>query len=52
MCKYETEDDVGNCLEEYNKNINEDDEPLRYPFADEFVTLALKTYALKSNLTG
>jgi len=51
-CKYETADDVGNCLEVYNKNIKEGDEPLRYCFADEAVILALKSYALKSNITG
>lgn len=51
-CKFETADDVGNCLKKYNEKIAENDEPLRYPFADEFVALALKTYALKSNFTG
>ena len=24
MCKFETQDDVGNCLEEYNKKFNKD----------------------------
>jgi len=51
-CKFETVQDVGDCLEEYNKNVQLGDEPLRYAFADEFVTLALKTYALRSTITG
>ena len=51
-CKFETNDDIGNPLPKYNENISEGDEPLRYEFFDEFVTVALKTYAIKSNITN
>ena len=50
-CKFETVDDVGNCLQEYNA-LHPDEEPLRYPFADDMVTLALKSYALRNTFTG
>lgn len=48
MSKFETSDDVGDCLEEYNQVIADGDEPLEYPFADEIVCLALKSYAIRS----
>jgi hypothetical protein len=32
--------------------MHPDQEPLRYPFADEMVTLALKSYALRNTMTG
>lgn len=50
--KFETKDDIGDCLPKYNEKIAEGDEPLKYTFADEFVTLCCKSYALKSNYTG
>ena len=33
-CKFETSDDIGDCLEEYNKHVKDGDEPLKYPFFD------------------
>lgn len=52
MSKYETADDVGNCLQITNLHKQSDDENLRYSYADQGVFLAPKSYAIRSTTTG